>query len=125
MKNEKLGKLYKRVDHCKFCKTAGNNLQHIHGYGVMNPKLMLVLVNPTYRNLSSDPEYKSARFPFIGVRQFWKVLAGGGLISKTAAYDLPLRSNWKRGHTEKLQRELLKNKLFLTNMVKCCYDHSA
>lgn len=124
MENKKLQKLYKQIDKCKFCKAARNKLRHIYGFGAMNPKLMLILVNPTYRNLSCGPKYKGARFPNIGVRQFWRVLADGGLISKKIAAALPPRAGWKNGHTKSIQGELTKNKLFLTNAVKCCYSHS-
>lgn len=85
---------------------------------------MLILVNPTYRNLSSDPKYKGVRFPFIGVRQFWKVLADAGLIDRKVACGLPLRKDWQEKYTEQIKGELVRNKLFLTNLVKCCYDHS-
>lgn len=125
MGSRKLQKLYELVDNCKLCKADKNLLQHIHGFGVLNPKLMLILVNPTYRNLSSDPKYKGVRFPFIGVRQFWKVLADGGLIDEKVAHELPLREYWGGEHTEQIKQELIRNKLFLTNVVKCCYNHSA
>lgn len=125
MGNRELQRLYERVDECKFCKTDKNLLQHIHGFGALNPKLMLILVNPTYRNLSSNPKYKGARFPFIGVRQFWKVLADGGLINRMVAENLPTRAEWKNEHTERVQKELIRKKLFLTNVVKCCYSHSS
>lgn len=125
MESERLEKLYKKVDQCKFCKAEGNNLQHIHGFGAMNPRLMLILVNPTYRNLSSAPKYEGPKFPFIGVRQFWRVLADGGLINRAIAYRLPLRSGWETEHTMEVQKELIRNGLFLTNMVKCCYNNSA
>jgi len=124
MENKKLQKLYESVDKCKFCKTDKNLLQHIHGFGSLKPDLMLILINPTQRNLSSDPKYKGARFPFIGVRQFWKVLADGGLISKKITDKLPLRKDWNDNDTEKIKRELISNRLFLTNIVKCCYYHS-
>jgi uracil-DNA glycosylase len=52
------------------------------------------------------------------------VLADGGLISKKIAYSLPLRSNWENKHTKQIEKELIRNKLFLTNIVKCCYNHS-
>ncbi len=123
MQNKNLKKLYKRVDKCRFCQAMGNKLQHIHGFGALGPRFMLVLVNPTYRNLSSEPEYKGPRFPFIGVRQFWRVLADGGLIDKKTAYNLPPRTEWEGRHTKLAQNELLRNKLFLTNVVKCCYPH--
>ncbi len=124
MRNAKLRNLYRRVDQCKFCKTEGNKLQHIHGFGAINPRLMFILVNPTYRNLSSDPEYVGSRFPFIGVRHFWRVLAAGGLFDREVAYRLPIRAEWERRHTGEIQKELKRRKLFLTNLVKCCYSHS-
>ncbi len=52
-----LEKLYKKVDECGFCKASRNKLQHIHGFGAMNPKLMLILINPTHRNISSAPDF--------------------------------------------------------------------
>ncbi len=125
MRNTKLNKLYQRVDRCSFCKASGNKLQHIHGYGTLNPKLMLILINPTHRNVSAHHGYHGPRFPFIGVRQFWRVLAEGGLIDQKVARSLPLRSGWNSKHTKLVQRELIRNKLFLTNVVKCCYDYSA
>lgn len=112
------------MDHCRFCKSGGNKLQHIHGFGAMNPRLMLILINPTYRNLSSDPRYRGPRFPFIGVRQLWRVLADGGFLSKSIAYSLPPRNGWQMEDTKKIQNELLRNKIFLTNVVKCCYSDS-
>lgn len=125
MINSKLKKLYQEADRCRFCRADKNPLQHILAYGALKPKLMLILVNPTHRNLSSAPGYQGPRFPFIGVRQFWKVLAAGGLINKKITDFLPLKSAWDDKHTEQLQRELIKNKLYLTNVVKCCYSHSA
>lgn len=117
-----LEQLYREVDSCKFCAKEKNSLRHIHGAGAMRPRLMLVLINPTYRNISAHAGYEGPQFPFLGVRQFWNILADGGLIAK---HNLPLRAEWNAGHTTKMRAELVKNKLFLTNIVKCCYDHSA
>jgi len=60
----------------------------------------------------------------LGTRQFWRVLADGGLISKKTAYNLPLPLRWRGIHTAQIQKELIRNKLFLTDIVKCCYGHS-
>lgn len=95
MENNKLIELYKEVDRCKFCKKDRNKLQHIHGFGAMKPNLMLVLINPTHRNLSSHRKYTGPRFPFVGVRQFWQVLAEGNLIDKKITNNLPLKSERK------------------------------
>jgi len=115
--------LYKQIEECPYCKKSGNRLKHIFGFGVLNPRLMLILINPTYRNLSSNPDYCGDRFPFIGVRSFWKVLASGNLIDKKISSSLPDRSGWKNSDTERIKEELLKNQLFITNMVKCCFAH--
>lgn len=85
---------------------------------------MLILINPTHTNISSAPEYRGLRFPFVGVRQFWRVLADGGLIGKKLAYGLPLKRDWKFTDTEALVKELRRRHLFLTDAVKCCYPHS-
>lgn len=120
-----LDNLYKKVDNCKFCKRQNNQLNHIFGFGAIKPKFMFILINPTYRNLSSDKNYVGLRFPFIGVRQFWRVLADGGIISKKVAYKLPLRKEWGKDDTNNVKNEILKNEIFVTNIVKCCYNHSA
>lgn len=124
MRQNELEQVYARVDECRFCKAEGNALRHIHGHGAMEPRLMLVLVNPTYRNISSDKSYHGDRFPFIGVRHFWRVMADGGLIDAKTAEGLPVASGWTEKHTDAVRQELFDNKLFLTNVVKCCYPHS-
>lgn len=123
--NTEFSKFYRGVDACLFCRRSGNQLQHIHGFGALRPRFMLVLINPTHRNISSHPAYHGPRFPFIGVRQFWRVLAEGGLMSKKIAIELPPARQWSVRHTAALQGELMRSKLYLTNVVKCCYDHSA
>ena len=121
-----LTRLYARIDRCRFCRRDRNRLLHIHGAGARRPDLMLVLVNPTHRNLSADPAGVHAagpRFPFIGVRQFWRVLAAGGLIDRKIAASLPPRAAWRPEHTDLVRRELVRRRLYLSNIVKCCYPH--
>jgi len=51
-------------------------------------------------------------------------LADGNLISKKIANALPKRDEWGEKDIENIKKELLENHLFLTNIVKCCYDHA-
>mgnify|MGYP001560785031 CR=1 FL=1 len=118
-----LSDLYRKVDRCNFCRLSKNILRHIHGSGARRPKFLLLFVNPTYRNISSRAGYRGPRFPFIGVRQLWQILAAGGLINKSVALNLPNAKNWSAEHTLKIQRGLLNNRLYLTNIVKCCLPH--
>ena len=124
MSQENLKSLYDEIEGCPFCRKEGNHLRHVFGAGVLNPDLMLVLINPTYRNLSARADYEGPRFPFIGVRQFWRVLAEGEVISRKVAYHLPLAARWTYDDSNAIQEELSLNRLFVTNIVKCCYSHS-
>jgi uracil-DNA glycosylase len=117
-----LASLYERMDACARCRAVRNPLRHVLGAGAMRPDWMLVLVNPTSRNISSRHSYRGPRFPFIGVRQFWQVLAQGGFMDRALAAGLPPRAAWSLRHTETVQRALVKQRLFLTNAVKCCSD---
>jgi hypothetical protein len=73
--------LWKEVDNCKECKFSKNRLQHILGGGKeLNPKIMFIFINPTHRNITSKPEYKGPRFPFIGTTDLLKMFADAGLL---------------------------------------------
>ncbi len=61
--------LNRRIDNCPLCAARGNCLQHILGGGKINrPDHFFVLINPTYRNITSDPNYKGERIPFMVFR---------------------------------------------------------
>jgi hypothetical protein len=77
-----LSTLNKLFDSCPRCASESNPLQHVYGGGATrNPKYCFVLINPTHLNISTHPEYRGPRFPFIGVRQFWRILHRAGLLS--------------------------------------------
>ncbi|OGY58498.1 MAG: hypothetical protein A3H06_02135 [Candidatus Colwellbacteria bacterium RIFCSPLOWO2_12_FULL_44_13] len=120
----KLEELYQTFDACPLCVKEHNKLQHILGVGkTKNPNWMFVLINPTYRNISSAPNYKGPRFPFIGVKDFWNVLYRAQLISE----DLIERINnkdWGDTTKEKVRSEFMKKSIYLTNLVKCSANHS-
>lgn len=78
----------------------------------------MVLINPTYLNLSAAPDWQSQRFPFIGVRHFWKVLHQGGFISKKLL-DKIYRNNWDKVVLDEIISEFEEARVYLTNMVKC------
>jgi len=117
--------LYKSVDNCPLCRKTQNKLRHIWGVGKIKPRFLLLLINPTYRNISSNQDYKGPRFPFIGVRSFWRILGDAGLINPKLSESLPPASRWKIKHTLSLKQEILKNNLFITNIVKCTFGHSS
>ncbi len=117
--------LYKKFDSCERCKKFGNKLQHILGGGCTeNLKICFILINPTYNNISSNPNWTGKRFPFVGVKHFWKVIHDAGLLSKSTL-DYIYKFKWTEETSNLILKELNERKLYFTNLVKCCGSDGA
>ncbi|MFV1917208.1 MAG: uracil-DNA glycosylase family protein [Patescibacteria group bacterium] len=115
--------LFKRYDDCKLCKSSGNKLQHILAGGKFNnPKVALVFINPTHTNISSAPDWKGHRFPFIGITRFWQILAVSGWIAKGTVTEFD-NFGWNKGTIKLLEDDLHKKGIYITNLVKCTFPH--
>lgn len=87
-----------------------------------SPKAAFVFINPTYRNISSNPGYEGPRFPFIGVSYFWKVLSDSGWISRRLVEDIAIQG-WGENVISNLVYELNRKSIYITNLVKCTLHH--
>ncbi len=97
-----------------------SKLKPIVGGGRSNkPKIMLVFINPTKRNIASDPNWNGKRVPWIGITPIWKVLAKAGLISGDLNDKIHLQKKlWSPEFTELVYNQLESSGLYLTNIVK-------
>lgn len=121
-RNRKLAKIYEKIDDCHFCRREKNNLQHVLGVGdTQKPRFALILINPTHLNISSHPDWDSYRFPFIGVRHFWKVFQRSGIIP-SALLDEIYKNDWSKELLEQIIGQLSQKRIYLTNLVKCTKD---
>lgn len=113
--------VWKEIDSCDFCKKECNELQHILGAGkIKNPKLMVVFINPTSRNISSDKEWKGLRFPFIGRKSPWNIFEKVGWIDQNLFQEIKNNENkWSYQFAEKVCSSLSKRGVYITNIVKC------
>ncbi|GMR18915.1 MAG: hypothetical protein BMS9Abin34_037 [Patescibacteria group bacterium] len=120
----KLKAVYSRFDSCKRCKNEGNELNHILGGGKFrNPKFLFLFINPTHRNISSHKDYSGERrFPFIGVRHFWKLFARAGFIDSGLIEDI-YRNGWQTKDEERIEDNLIKEGVYISNLVKCTQPH--
>lgn len=119
MKKDLRQALKNKVDNCPFCAKEKNRLQHILGGGaIRNPCFFFVLINPTYRNITSDPDHKGPRIPFMGVSSFWRILVESGFLPKSL-YFTTKRRTWDKRDIELVNRTLVENRIYLTNLVKC------
>ncbi len=116
-----LSDIWKEIDSCASCRKEGNELQHILGSGkTKNPRIMVVFINPTSRNISSNENWKGSRFPFIGRKSPWNIFQKIGWIDKKLFDEIKTNeSKWSYEFTEKVNAYLSKKGLYLTNIVKC------
>jgi len=101
-----------------------NSLRHILGGGKSrNPKFLFLFINPTHLNISSLKNYQGKRrYPFIGVRYFWKLLSEASFIDRKIVDEI-YREGWQVEHEDKIEQSLNRNSVYVTNLVKCAQFH--
>lgn len=111
-------------DACLRCRKEGNHLRHILGGGLRERPLFLFLfINPTHHNISSHADYAGERrYPFLGVRYFWKIMAQAGVLSPLIVEGI-YKHGWKIEHERIIEEELFRKKIYITNLVKCTQPH--
>lgn len=117
-------KLYQRFDKCSRCRQEKNPLLHILGGGkFIKPRFCFVFINPTHLNLSSHQDYQGQRrFPFIGVRYFYRLLAEAGFADQKIVDNIYQRG-WQIEDEDKVEQSLARNNVYITNIVKCTQAH--
>lgn len=113
----RLKHLYKEFD--KKYKNNKNGLRPILGGGKFHkPQFLFLFINPTHLNLSSSKHYKGKRrYPFIGVRYFWRLLSRAGFINKTIVDDI-YKYEWQIEDEKRIEKNLSKHGVYITNLVK-------
>lgn len=117
---QKLLKIYKEFDNCERCKKENNPLLHILGGGkFQNPQFLFLFINPTHLNLSSHKDYRGKRrYPFIGVRYFYRLLSEAGFLDKKIINDI-YKKGWQTEDESRIEQSLINNNVYITNLVKC------
>ena len=64
-------------------KYGAKELKSIYNGGCEeNPDICFVFMNPTGKNVASDPEWKGRRSPWIGTKNVWKLFYKIGLLDE-------------------------------------------
>ena len=96
-----------------------NRLLPILGGGESHrPKFMFVFINPTARNISSDPSWEGPRFPFIGTGRVWQVFHRAGLLDDALMEQMGRQGMWSPDFAQRVARFLKGKSLYITNLVK-------
>ena len=94
-------------------------LQAIYGAGcISRPRLLLLFMNPTGRNLSAKPSWSGLRAPWIGTKNIWKLLYALRLITKKKfdAIQRGSQSVWTPVFAQEVYEELSRRSVDLTNL---------
>ena len=119
-----LNHLKKDVD--KLQRLHGNpKLNAIYGAGcVRNPKILFLFMNPTARNISSFPDWKGLRAPWIGTKNIWKLLNSLKILNDQLFEVIQNGSGdiWTYSFAFAVYDELNKKSVYITNLAKCTQD---
>lgn len=98
----------------------------IYGAGqTVDPKVCLVFMNPTGKNVASDPSWKGLRAPWLGTKHVWKMLNRLGLFNNQDIVQqiLSRKSNeWDNDFINKVYKEVEDESLYITNIGKCTQE---
>ena len=105
-----------------YAKYGSSGVAPIYGAGCLHkPRLMLVFMNPTGRNVSSIPTWPGLRAPWLGIKKTWVMLATLGLID-AKAID-PIRyikpAAWTPEQAHALYAHVAAEGLYITNLAAC------
>ena len=92
-----------------------------NGGCIKNPDICFVFMNPTGRNIASNPEWKGRRSPWIGTKNIWKLFYKIGLLDKKIYTDIQKRKpqEWNEQFADLVYNNVEQHKYFITNLGKC------
>ncbi|HCC08040.1 MAG TPA: hypothetical protein DEP72_07800 [Clostridiales bacterium] len=97
------------------------NLDAIYGCGeINNPKVCLVFMNPTARNVASDKNWTGIKAPWIGTKNVWNMFYQLGLIDKDTIEQINFRKplDWDYQFVEEVYKKVYSNSMYITNLSK-------
>ena len=86
-----------------------------------NPDICFVFMNPTSKNIASDPSWKGIRAPWIGTKNIWDLFVATNLFDIVIYNEIKNKKSneWNKDFAEKVYNEVKRNKIFITNLGKC------
>lgn len=104
---------------------GSKNYNSVYGGGCENsPRLCLVFINPTARNIATKKNWTGIRCQWLGTKQVWKFLANCGLFDEDLSLQIQSMKaeDWTPEFCEKVYSEVKKRNIYITNLAKCTQD---
>lgn len=85
------------------------------------PKLALVFMNPTARNIATHPDWQGLRAPWVGTKNVWSFLCDIDVISKETLAAIRTRkgADWSPEFATQVYDDVAAHGVFITNLAKC------
>ena len=118
---EKLNKQYDKLQNIYGSK----ELNSVYGYGQeSNPKVALVFMNPTKRNIATNKDWTGLKAQWLGTKQIWDFLSKCGLFDTNINEKIKTLKpkDWTPDFCEYVYDEVKKQGLWITNLAKCSQD---
>lgn len=112
--------LLKRFDELQLLH-GDENLDAIYGAGqIYNPRLCLVFMNPTSRNVASNKKWNGLKAPWIGTKNVWKMFFQLGFLEEAFFNEINEKSpnDWDYEFADKVYTKISDNSLYITNLSK-------
>jgi hypothetical protein len=117
----KLSTLNKEYD--KLQKIYGDSSLHsiYNGGCENNPDICFVFMNPTGRNIASQPGWKGPFYPWLGTKQIWDLFFETKFLDKDIYAEIKFLkgTEWTPEFCNKVYDNIKKHKIFITNLGKC------
>lgn len=101
---------------------GAKELKSIYNGGcTKNPDICFVFMNPTGRNVASDPNWKGRRSPWIGTKNIWKLFYRIDLLNKEIYDEIQRKKpqDWDEKFADLVYNDVEQHKYFITNLGKC------
>ncbi len=104
---------------------GSKELNSVYGCGQENcPRVALVFMNPTKRNIATDKFWKGLRAQWLGTKQIWEFLTKCNLFSSIINEEIKSKKpkDWTPEFCKFVYKEVKKQGLWITNLEKCTQD---
>ena len=103
-------------------KYGAEELKAIYNGGcINNPDICFIFMNPTGKNIASNPNWKGRRLPWIGTKNIWKLFYNLDLLDEKIYEEIQKRKpqDWDESFADLVYESVEKHKYFITNLGKC------
>ena len=101
---------------------GAKELKSIYNGGcTKNPDICFVFMNPTGKNIASDPSWKGRRSPWIGTKNIWDLFYKLDLMDEKIYRKIKeiKGTDWTEEFAEEVYKDVENNRYFITNLGKC------